>query len=142
MTLFGQKVRFEFSHPQTRNLVGSSKLVLYWCIIKYIYCIEFKKFRYFLLNTVNCHYRFLIVYNINRDITMIKSGIDKIIKQAGGLQKISPELYALSENYKSIQKAISPCIESIQIIQSLISPKIQQYALVQQRFIQAFSSPL
>jgi len=72
---------------------------------------------------------------------MIKSGIDKIIKQAGGLQKISPELYALSENYKSIQKAISPCIESIQKIQSLISPKIQQYALAQQRFIQAFSSP-
>ena len=72
---------------------------------------------------------------------MIKSGIDKIIKQAGGLQKISPELYALSENYKSIQKAISPCIESIQRIQSLISPKIQQYALAQQRFIQAFSSP-
>ena len=72
---------------------------------------------------------------------MIKSGIDKIIKQAGGLQKISPELYALSENYKSIQKAFSPCIESIRKIQSLMSPQIQQYALAQQRFIQAFSSP-
>ena len=55
---------------------------------------------------------------------MIKSGIDKIIKQAGGLQKISPELYALSENYKSIQKAISPCIGSIQRIQSI--PQMNQ----------------
>lgn len=72
---------------------------------------------------------------------MKDTGIEKFIQQAGGLQKISPELYALSENYKSMQKAFSPCIESIQKIRSMMSPRIQQYALAQQRFIQAFSSP-